>query len=170
MSMAAGKSRRVEHSARLVEPDELSDPAFGQLLHYWEARRGGRHIPARADIDPVHFPRLLPSIFMVRVDHNPLAFVYSLAGGENVEAHGRNFTGMDVRELDGWWPGYGSSLHDFYSLVVHGGVPLAASGTMNFVDREFRAFEALYMPLAAQDGDVGHIMGVALYGSVEAVA
>ncbi|MBO6634462.1 MAG: PAS domain-containing protein [Parvibaculum sp.] len=168
--MAAGKSRRVENSACLVEPGELSDPAFGELLSYWEARRCGRDMPARADIDPVHFPRLLPRVFMVRVDHDPLAFVYSLAGGENVEAHGRNFTGMDVRDLDGWWPGYGSSLHEFYSLVVHGGVPLAASGTMNFVDREFRAFEAIYLPLAAQDGEVGHIMGAALYGPVEAAA
>jgi len=162
-------NRRVEDSARLVPLDELGNPALGTLLHYWEARRGGRDIPARADIDPVHFPRLLPHVFMIRVDRDPLTFVYSLAGGENVEAHGYNFTGMDVRKLDSIWPGYGSSLSEFYSHVVQRREVVAASGSMSFVDREFRAFEAIYLPLAAPDGSVGHIMGAALYGPVQAV-
>lgn len=170
MSIAVREDRRVERSSRLVPLGELDDPALGNLLRYWEARRNGSDMPARADINPVHFPRLLPHVFMVRVDCDPLAFVYSLAGDENVEAHGHNFTGMDVRELDCWWPGYGGSLHEFYSHVVRCRKAVAASGTMSFVDREFRAFKAIYLPLAAPDGAVAHIMGAALYGPAEGIA
>lgn len=170
MDRAIAGSRRVANSARLIPSDELGDPALGALQRYWEAKRGRFDIPVRADIDPIHFPRLLPNVFMVRVKRDPLSFVYSLAGGENVEAHGHNFTGMEVRELDGIWPGYGSSMSRFYSHVVQCRKAVAASGTMDFVDREYRVFEAIYLPLAAPDGAVGHILGAALYSSVQEVA
>ncbi len=163
--MTAAGSASVERSAGIIVPGELRDPDLRGLLRYWEERCDDGCVPARADIDPLDFPRLLPRVFMVRVEHDPLSFVYSLVGEENIEAHGYNFTGMDVRELDRIGPGYGSSMHSFYSLVSNGGRALAAAGNMSFVDRDFRAFEALYLPLASKNGRVEHIMGAASYGS-----
>lgn len=125
-------------------------------------------MPTRDDIKPWRFPALLPRIFMIRVTQGPLAFTYSLVGDENVEAHGLNFTGVEVRSLDDLKPGYGASMHDFYSRVYRRRKPMAARGTMNFIDRAFCAFESVYLPLADKSGAISHIMGAACY-STEAI-
>ncbi len=152
----------VEESVRLVALDKLSDPALRDLLAYWESKRAGREMPAREDIAPTAFPRLMPRMFMIRVGEGP-SFTYSLAGNANVEAHGGNFTGMDVRDLDGKSPGYGAFMQRFYTSILTRRRPCAAEGSLGFVDRGFCRFTALYLPLAAADGTVGHIMGAAVY-------
>lgn len=157
------RGSRVEESAELIAFDKLSEPSLREIAQHWETARKGHDMPGRADIHPAHFPRLLPRIFMIRVATEPLSFTYSLVGGENVDAHGRNFTGMEVRELDDLWPGYGTSMHNFYALVLRERRPKAARGVMKFVDRGFCAFESVYLPLATPEGVVSHIMGAAVY-------
>lgn len=162
MNVPLRKSTSVEESARIVALDKVTDQALRSLLSYWEQKRGGREMPAREDIVPTAFPRLMPRMFMVRVEEGP-AFTYSLVGNANVEAHGGNYTGMNVRELDEKSPGYGSAMHRFYSSIVKSRKPCAAKGSLRFVNRGFCGFAAIYMPLASADGKVSHIMGAAVY-------
>ncbi|GMV63430.1 MAG: hypothetical protein AMXMBFR74_25980 [Parvibaculum sp.] len=164
MEMRAALSRiaPVEESARFLALDELPEPSLRQVLAYWEMKRAGREMPSRDDIMPTAFPRLMPRMFMVRVGEGP-AFTYSLVGNENIEAHGENFTGMDVRDLDRKRPGYGTSMHRFYASIVQRRQPCAAGGSLDFLGRGFCRFSAVYLPLAGADGDVSHIMGVAAY-------
>ena len=161
-----GQKTRIEESAGLIALDDLVEPSLRELRAYWDAKRGERDMPGRSDIDPIEMPRLLPLIFMVRLAREPLEFTYSLVGGENAEAHGQNFTGWKVHDLDSLWPGYGMWMHDFYAYVVRRGKPRAASGVMSFLDRGFYEFEAVYLPLAAADGEISHIMGGAVYRMV----
>lgn len=161
-----GPETHIKESAGLIAPGDLSAPQLRELMAYWEARRGERAMPGRSDIDPMQVPRLLPHIFMVRLTREPLEFTYTLIGGENAEAHGQNFTGWKVHDLDSLWPGYGTAMHDFYAYVARRGRPRAASGVMSFLDRGFYEFEAVYLPLAAADGEIGHIMGGAVYRMV----
>lgn len=162
MSVALRKNATVEESARVVTLDEVADPELRKLLSYWEQKREGRDMPSRDDIVPTAFPRLMPRMFMVRVEEGP-SFVYSLVGNENVEAHGGNFTGMDVRDLDRKSSGYGASMHRFYAEIAAQRRPCAAEGSLQFVNRGFCRFAAIYLPLAAADGKVSHIMGAAAY-------
>ncbi|MDO9125333.1 MULTISPECIES: PAS domain-containing protein [Pseudomonadota] len=163
MNAAKNKNGRVEESARLIAIEELSEAPLVEMAQYWETKRAGRKTPLRSDMNPADFVRLMPRIFMLRVGPDPLTFTYSLIGDDNVQAHGRNFTGWNVRDLDNIWPGYGTSMHDFYALILRRAKPQAACGEMSFVDRGFCRFEAVYLPLAVADGTIGHIMGAAVY-------
>ena len=162
MSAALRKSHPVEESARLLALDELSEPSLRTILAYWDEKRAGREMPTRDDIVPTAFPRLMPRMFLIRVGEGP-TFTYSLVGNENIEAHGGNFTGMDVRDLDRKRPGYGTSMHRFYASIVQRRRPCAAGGSLEFLSRGFCRFSAVYLPLAGADGEVSHIMGVAAY-------
>lgn len=157
------ENRRVEHSATAISPCELGNAALRELWAHWEERRPENGIPERPQVDPLRFPRLLPQIFILKVEENPPSFVYSLVGEANIEAHGANFTGLDVRELDRAWPGYGASLHDFYTFVAGGKRAVAVRGDMRFVDRGFRHFESVYLPLAGEEGETAQILGAAAY-------
>lgn len=157
------EDRRVEHSATAISPRDLGNAALRELWAHWEERRPENGIPERPQVDPLRFPRLLPQVFILKVEESPTSFVYSLVGEANIEAHGANFTGLDVRELDSIWPGYGSSLHDFYSYVAGRKEGVAVRGNMRFVDRGFRHFESVYLPLAGKEGETAQILGAAAY-------
>ncbi|TDQ84269.1 PAS domain-containing protein [Dongia mobilis] len=65
---------------------------------YWNAKRGTRLMPSRADIDPSEIRDLLPGIILIDVAQDPLRLTYRLVGTDEVEARGYDPTGKDVRE------------------------------------------------------------------------
>lgn len=81
-------------------PLPADDPIIHGLLEFWEAVRGQRPMPSRADIDPVRLgARLLPHILLVEaVDGG--RFRYRLCGSANEEAAGADLTGRHVDELN----------------------------------------------------------------------
>ena len=79
---------------------EIGHPALRDLHRHWEARRGERAMPARADMDPVELPRkLLPNLFLVAVEENPRRFRYRLVGTELTAVMGRELTGRYIDEM-----------------------------------------------------------------------
>jgi hypothetical protein len=50
------------------------------MYDYWLARRGGRAMPARADLEPVEIKKLLPMLVLVDVMADARRFVYRLVG------------------------------------------------------------------------------------------
>ena len=42
-----------------------------EFLEYWRGKCDGRAMPARADIDPLEIPRLLPYVYLVDVLDDP---------------------------------------------------------------------------------------------------
>jgi hypothetical protein len=69
-----------------------------RAYEYWNAKRGDRLMPSRADIDPSEIRDLLPGIILVDVARDPLRLTYRLVGTDEVEARGSDPTGRDVRE------------------------------------------------------------------------
>lgn len=67
-----------------------------RFYDYWNAKRGDRLMPARADIDPAEITDLLPGIIMIDVGHDPLTLTYRLVGTNEVMARGSNPTGLPV--------------------------------------------------------------------------
>ncbi len=56
-------------------------------------------MPARADIDPLDFPALLPWVMLIDVAHDPVDFSFRLIGTGIVERIERDYTGMRFAEL-----------------------------------------------------------------------
>ncbi len=104
--MSAGKLQQllVERSndgelAPASGPAALA-PRVRQLRDYWEAKRCGRAMPARADIDPAEIKPLLPYLIIADLCAKPLRVRFRLAGTKVCEAFGFNVSGRWLEELD----------------------------------------------------------------------
>jgi hypothetical protein len=74
-------------------------PLLRSVLAYWESRRAGRDMPARADLDPLHIPKLLPRIMLFDVLRDPLDFRYRLIGTGVCERLEHDTTGMRMSDF-----------------------------------------------------------------------
>ncbi len=88
----------LEVRRRPVTPDVLASSAQGvrSMYAYWEAKRSGRLMPSRNDIDPVEIARHLPSICIVEVLPEPPHLRYRLVGTRQVQIRGHDPTGQAV--------------------------------------------------------------------------
>ncbi|HET6159545.1 MAG TPA: PAS domain-containing protein [Dongiaceae bacterium] len=89
----------VPHDPATTGPD-LSGfaPDIAAFYAYWDSKRRGRRMPARADIDPVEIVPLLPGIMLVDAVADARRFVYRLVGTREVAMRGRDPTGRSVGE------------------------------------------------------------------------
>ena len=83
-------------------------PRVRQLRDYWESKRRGRAMPARADIDPAEIKPLLPNLLIADLFTDPLRVRIRLAGTKVCETFGFNIAGRWLEELDltadvGFW-------------------------------------------------------------------
>lgn len=73
-------------------------PATLAFYRYWDAKRAGRRMPARRDIDPLEMKSWLANMQLIDVHHNPRRLVYRLVGEVDVSFRGYNPTGRTVEE------------------------------------------------------------------------
>ena len=73
-------------------------PDIVAFYAYWDRKRRGRDMPARADIDPLEIVPLLPGIMLIDVVADARRFVYRLVGTREVAMRGRDPTGRSVAE------------------------------------------------------------------------
>jgi len=66
------------------------------LYRYWDAKRDGKLMPTRRDIDPIEIPRLLPSIALV--DRRDGTYRWRLMGSRIVHDFGCDLTGQPFGE------------------------------------------------------------------------
>jgi hypothetical protein len=85
-------------SAPLPVRPNLSDPRLVALYGYWEAKRAGRSMPTRADIDPLEMKPWLGNLLLIDVIDEG-RFTYRLYGTGFVNSFGRDMTGRSVDEL-----------------------------------------------------------------------
>src|ERR1044072_3402441 len=77
---------------------QLADAYLRRALAYWQRKCGERHMPRRADIDPIEIPELLPFIRLVDVVA-PGQYRYRVVGTEVEQMHGGlKFNGRFVHE------------------------------------------------------------------------
>lgn len=88
----------------------VAEPLLAELYAYWTAKRRGRFAPARADIDPIEIPRLLPHLMLVDVLDGGARFRYRLAGTEIESRFGCSMVGRHVDEM----------MRGRYSDYIHG--------------------------------------------------
>jgi hypothetical protein len=79
--------------------DFRADAILRAVLDYWEAKRAGRAMPQRRDIDPAELRGVLPHLQITEVIDGGSRFRYRLVGTAVVEAFGAEFTGRYVDEL-----------------------------------------------------------------------
>jgi PAS domain len=151
----------------MAEPPipEDCDPRIRRLYEYWQgARPGAGRLPGRQHIDPAAIRDLLPWLWMVDVERDPLRFRYRLLGTEQVHAMERDLTG---RLLDEAHPSFvGSSSYPHYVAAAERGEIGYRRGPPTFhVSKDYIAIERLLLPLARDGATVDMLLAITLYFS-----
>ena len=134
-------------------------PLLRQLYAYWDERRAGRTMPARADIDPVDFAYALGNVILVDVLRAPMRFRIRLHGTTLAERAGYELTGKMLDELP---------ITDFRTLATQSFTTIATTGRPfhssrdRVLDGHHRAYETLMLPLS-EDGTAVNMLLVALF-------
>ena len=135
-------------------------PRVGELFAYWDARRGDRTMPRRADIDPVDFPGHLPRIMLVDVDgedaNGRVLLRYRVVGTKEVQLRGQDPTGLHVRDAC-----FGPSLDSVlacYEFVCASRTFLFDRLRYQMQDGRFVEDRALFLPLSEDGTTVTQIL------------
>ncbi|HLI13919.1 MAG TPA: PAS domain-containing protein [Alphaproteobacteria bacterium] len=131
------------------------NPILSALWRYWCAQRGARAAPRRADIDPVHIPRLLPYLQLVERTEAG-RFRYRLTGTAVVEAYGRELTGLHVDEV--MPPPRRAVAERHYALVFDGGRPIFVRNRYTSGEAAELVVSRIILPLAGEDGRVALLL------------
>ena len=126
------------------------------VYQYWDAKRGDRRMPSRADIDPIDLKHFLPSIMLIDVVGDDRLYVYRLVGTREVRLRGRDPTGGTVAENF-----FGSCAKEAmrnYDRVVSSGQPWLDAGACLSADERFLDLEALFLPLSSDGAEVDKIL------------
>jgi hypothetical protein len=143
------------------EPSLLSDHRLEHIFHYWQAKRGKRAMPQRADIRPSELGAALRLINLVDVIHDPLRFRHRLVGSEHVEWLGRNATGRYLDETL-----YGEAAGEIlaaFATIVREKRPYFRLSRLDWNNQKWLVMEAVELPLAGNDGEVNMILRGAVF-------
>lgn len=73
-------------------------PQIRGFYAYWDSKRNGRQMPARADLDPTEMKAWLANIILVDVQEQPRRLSYRLVGSNQVALRQRDVTGKAIEE------------------------------------------------------------------------
>ncbi|MDB5467025.1 MAG: hypothetical protein JWQ46_1787 [Phenylobacterium sp.] len=131
--------------------------AHEELFGYWASRRHGGRLPARRDIDPAAFKRLLPTVSLIDVLAEPFDFRLRLAGTGLYGVYGREITGRRLGEV------YNSAAADYWrvelSNVVAERRPAVGVHSLAWRGASHLSILWLRLPLASNGCDVDMILG-----------
>jgi hypothetical protein len=137
--------------------DYRADPILGPALAYWQAKRAGRTMPARRDIDPVEIPKLLPHVELVQIMPDGRSR-FRVVGTALVNAFGRDYTRRYADELfDG---PRGETIVTHHRTVCIAGQPVFTRSRYHTEKNIDLIANRLYLPLSDNDLDVDMILGV----------
>jgi len=123
---------------------------------YWLAKRGGRAMPARADIEPAEITKLLPMMVLVDVTADERRFVYRLVGTQEVAERGNDPTGKSVVEAF-----FGGSLEETlscYEYVVRNRAPFCYRDPYAASDGQIQHDDIIYLPLSGDGASVNMVL------------
>lgn len=136
-------------------------PYLIEFLEYWRAKCGGRPMPARADIDPLDIPRLLPYVYMVDVLDDPPDFAYRLLGTDVVANTKIDFSGRKLSEIEA--EGTQGRLLEIYQRVRDAGEPSVDRIRYKSRSGNEKYYENVLVPVSEDGLDVTLLFGAAVH-------
>jgi len=143
-----------------VDFEEASLPKpLARLYSYWQAKRGDRLMPSRADINPVEMQAFLSHTMLIDVlihAQDEIRFRMRLVGTHVVDGYGGEITGKYLDEID-----LGDQRDKLIEACLHsvnGKKPAYLSGKLRHkITGEIIAYERLGLPLSS-DGETVNIL------------
>lgn len=134
-------------------------PKIRALYDYWDGRRRGRAMPARADLDPIDIPALLPNVFMVDAPAvGPMT--YRVFGTALVVLFGRDLTGLPLGE--GARPEHVPEVRARYARIVAERRPFYHRARLFEQGNDFTDVERVILPLSPDGIQVDQLIGMTI--------
>ncbi len=138
-----------------LNPASGSVPAeLSEMFRYWDERRRGRAMPARADIDPFDLRTRLGRIHLLDVE-GPDTFRYRVYGSRMTNPDARDMTGRTTRDYSDEAFGDMVTRHLAQCVAERGPVCHEIEGRL---DADPYAYTRLALPLTGPDGEVAMIL------------
>lgn len=132
-------------------------PKTVELYRYWDARRDGRPMPRRADIDPVDMRAWLSRMSLIEVDATSKRFRYRLVGTEVVALRGFDPTG---RSVEAAWPAEDAEMaRAAYRHVVDQKAPTFCHPAKRGQPERDPIVGVMLLPLSSDGENVDQILG-----------
>lgn len=144
-----------------IGPARLKSPALDFLRDYWEKRRAGRAMPARADMNPTAFKAHLDCTAMIDVLDGGAEFRYRLVGTALTSYFLSDPTGLT---LSAAWPGAADPVavrvRANLLRIVQLRAPIHVWGMLEWSSARHEPFDALYLPLSDDGENVNMILNL----------
>jgi hypothetical protein len=141
---------------KILPTDRFDDPRLGRMLSMWNAKRGDRAMPSRADFDPLDLREHLGWIVLVDVEGYPPRFRYRLIGTRIVDLVGRDVTGAYFDEI--YAPEVEATATMSYRDILETKTPNRVTARMEHADKGYLTFEAIDLPLSSDGETVDMIL------------
>ena len=146
-----------------INPPTYANPTLAFLRDYWEAKRGGRAMPSRADIRPSELKEHLGWVLMIEVLPDLSDFRYRLIGTLVTEYFLGDATGKTVTEaFADRGEAATKAVKALLRRTARERLPIRAYGDANWIAPGYEAFDAVYLPLS----DDGETVNMILHGFV----
>lgn len=136
---------------------DVRAPIILEMLAYWESKRMAGRLPRPTDIDPTEIPRLIASIVICDLEHDPFRVRYRLAGTRQVHILGNELTGRYVDEMD--WE-EGPFVHRIFERARDTGAPVFGFYHWGFRENTPGASEFGLFPLSEDGLTVNRVLGI----------
>jgi len=133
-------------------------PNIQALYAYWDRKRAGRSMPARADIRPVEIAGLMPQVFIVEAAGEGGEMIYRLFGTFLVALFGREMTGRPMAE--GLPAEAAEESRARYRTVIRDRRPLYHQAPLCEPRNNYTEVERLILPLSPNDIRVDMMIGI----------
>lgn len=137
-----------------VQSQELAD-----LYWYWKSLHGDTKFPIRKLIEPANiWPKLLPTVFIVAVERDPLRFRFTLTGTGSLKLTNREIKGDYVSSAMG--PN-AQDAHDSFQYTVETERPNWGRARFPGVllNRQDLLVEAIFLPFSVSGDQIDYVLG-----------
>jgi hypothetical protein len=144
---------RLQNVHSEIDPATLDHPTLAFLRDYWQAKRGTRLMPSRADISPAELREHLGWVILVEVLPGLSDFRYKLIGTLVAQYWLQDSTGQTVTEaFKDSSPGAVKSVQAMFRKCARDRVIVRSFGGAGWVGRGFEEFDCICLPLS-DDGE-----------------
>jgi hypothetical protein len=140
----------------------LDHPRLTGLYGFWEARRGTRAMPCRADFRPEDMLPFLGYIILVDVEEAPRRFRFRLIGTEIVTSYGIELTGRYTDAVQP--PSYRTMVERHYARAADLARPVAHRMSFTEAPGKIHELVRLSLPLSEDGVRVNMLMLASVFG------
>lgn len=150
--------QKLQRAEAEVCPTHVEQPVLAAVFAYWNAKRGARAMPSRAEINPLELKEHLGWIVLLDVLPDLSDFRYRLIGTKVACYFGVDSTGLTIGEaFRPFGPGAVKGVLAVHRKAARDHVPVRAHGAAAWLADGYDHFESLYLPLS-DDGETANMI------------